>query len=28
VRRLGRATVATMERVNRALQLSLGLIEL
>ena len=28
VRRLGRVTVATMERVNRAIQLSLGLIEL
>jgi mRNA interferase MazF len=28
VRRLGRATGATMERVNRAIQLSLGLIEL
>ena len=28
VRRLGRVSAATMERVNRALQLSLGLIEL
>jgi mRNA interferase MazF len=28
VRRLGRVSAATMERVNRAIQLSLGLIEL
>jgi len=28
VRRLGRVTEATMERVNRAMQLSLGLIQL
>ena len=28
VRRLGRVTVGTLERVNRAIQLSLGLIEL
>jgi mRNA interferase MazF len=28
VRRLGRVTAGTLERVNRALQLSLGLIEL
>ena len=28
VRRLGRVSTATMERVNRAMQLSLGLIEL
>jgi len=28
VRRLGRMSAATMERVNRAIQLSLGLIEL
>ena len=28
VRRLGRVTVGTLERVNRAIQLSLGLLEL
>jgi len=28
VRRLGRVTAGTLERVNRAIQLSLGLIEL